>query len=427
MFRNFFKKSRRETPTAISYEDAKTLANDADDAVRAKLAQRTDLPPEILYFLAEDTSADVRREIAGNEAAPTQADMLLVRDQNDQVRGSVALKIARLAPGLSENDQDKLRRMAHEALTLLAKDQAVLVRHVLSDALKELPDAPRDIIRRLAWDVETAVAAPVLRFSPVLTDEDLIEIIKAKPSPGAVGAIAQRAAVSEDVSTEIAATDDIEAIGFLLGNHSAQIREETLDKIIDRAVDIDAWHSPLAARPKLTSKAAAKIARFVADDILGRMAARNDLPSDIMESLRAAVDARLRAVEPDGDDAAAGRMHVDDDTAFDAASALWAKGELDEATVVKTLKDGNDKLAMAMIAVMGDLPMRAVERCCATNSAKGCTALAWKANLSAETAELVQKRLGRIKPSEAILATHDGAYALDDDQLKWQIDFVQGL
>ncbi len=420
MFKNFFKRLGPKPPE-MSYEKAKVLATDADVAVRVDLAKRDDLPPEILYYLAEDASADVRREIAANDTAPSQADMLLVRDGDDEVRGSVAMKIARLAPGLSASEQDKLRRTAYEALTVLAKDQAVLVRQVLSDALKELPDAPHDIIHRLAWDVETAVAAPVLRFSPVLTDADLIEIIKAKPSPGAVGAISQRAEVSELVSAEIAATDDVEAIGFLLGNHSAQIREETLDRIIDRAVDIDAWHAPLAARPKLTSNAAAKIARFVADEILRAMAARDDLPADAMAELKAAVDARLDDAAP-----APRGMHVDDDTAFDTATAMWAKGTLDEATVKASLDNGDDKLAMAMIAVMGDLPMRAVERCCATNSAKGCTALAWKAGLGADTAELVQKRLGRV-PGGEIIRARGKSYALDEDQLAWQIDFVKGL
>jgi len=43
----------------ISYEEAKALASDADPEVRGALAQRADLSPEILYFLAGDVSEDV--------------------------------------------------------------------------------------------------------------------------------------------------------------------------------------------------------------------------------------------------------------------------------------------------------------------------------------------------------------------------------
>ena len=51
---------------AISYERAKELAQSDDPAVRAALAERKDLSPELLYFLAEDVSVDVRRAVAVN-------------------------------------------------------------------------------------------------------------------------------------------------------------------------------------------------------------------------------------------------------------------------------------------------------------------------------------------------------------------------
>ncbi|MBT6094756.1 MAG: hypothetical protein HOH04_07725 [Rhodospirillaceae bacterium] len=58
---------------SISYEDAKQLAVHDDASVRANLARRDDVPPEVLYFLAEDGDADVRRAVAENMAAPVCA------------------------------------------------------------------------------------------------------------------------------------------------------------------------------------------------------------------------------------------------------------------------------------------------------------------------------------------------------------------
>ena len=49
------------------YEDAKRLARSDDVNARRKLALRADMRPEILYFLAEDKDAQVRRAIAGNQ------------------------------------------------------------------------------------------------------------------------------------------------------------------------------------------------------------------------------------------------------------------------------------------------------------------------------------------------------------------------
>jgi uncharacterized protein (DUF2336 family) len=437
MLSRFFRKRStkgKSNKAAISYDEAKSLAKDSEEDVRMELAARRDVAPELLYFLAEDPSPKVRQNVAANTATPRQADMLLVSDTDTKVRESLAGKVARLAPGLNADEQDKLRKLTYDTLSMLAKDQAVNVREVLSDALKEVADAPPDVIRRLAWDVEAAVATPVLRFSPVLTDQDLLDIIVAKPSDGAVAAISERAEVTEDVSDAIIQSDDDSAIGLLLGNHSAMIREQTLDKVIDRAIDVDIWHEPLAMRPRLPTGAAVKIARFVAEDILNKMVERADLSPDIVASVREVVHKRLgdaRAVKGDESDNKkkadiARGVNVDDDEIFDQATKMWAKGEIDEETVIKTIKDGNKRLAQAMIAVMIDFPLKSVLKSCDMKSPKGCVALAWKAGLSAKNAEMVQRKLANIKESD-IIRSENGIYVLSDDDLEWQLEFMQGL
>ena len=40
-----------------------------------------------------------------------------------------------------------------------------------------MPDAPRDLILRLARDAAMEVAEPVIRFSPLLTEDDLLALI----------------------------------------------------------------------------------------------------------------------------------------------------------------------------------------------------------------------------------------------------------
>lgn len=432
MFSRFFSKKTPRRSKTISYDDAKALARDGDEVSRAELAQRGDVAPEILYFLAEDPSPKVRRSLASNEAAPRRADLILAQDKDEAVRGSLAEKIVRLAPGVGPDEHDRLRNMTYEALSLLAKDQAVKIRQILADALKEVADAPPDVIRRLAWDVEAAVATPVLRFSPVLTDDDLIEIIQARPSPGSVAAISQRADVSENVSDAIVDSDDEEAVALLLGNASAQIREETLDRVINMAVDVDLWHMPLAMRPKLPSSAAVKVARFVAEDILKQMVARDDLPQDAVKAVREVVHKRLGGAEAilgeDADGGVAGErgMRVDDDEIFDRTAKEWALGKIDEESVKRALKENDLVYAMAMIAVMADLPLRIVKTACRRSSAKGCVAVAWQARISAATAEEVQRKLGRIQPKDLLRAV-DGEYPLTDDEMVWQIGFLRGL
>ncbi len=432
MFWKIFSKKSKEKKKEISYDDAKALAVDGDEKTRTSLAQRDDVPPEVLYFLADDPSSNVRQGIASNISAPEHADLLLARDNDEKVRSSLAEKIARLSPGLTADEQNRLRRMTYDALSMLAKDQATRVRQILSEALRDVADAPPDVIRRLAWDVEAAVATPVLRFSSILTDEDLIEIIRAKPSEGCVSAVSQRDGVSDAVSNAIIDSSDTEAIALLLGNESAQIREETLNKVIEQAEKIDLWHMPLAMRPRLPTVAAVKIARFVADDILKRMAARQDLSPKAYAAVREVVHKRLgdaEAIMPEDKHVSSGPQNgvsIDEDNEFDRAAKMWADGKLDETAVINAINDGQEKLAMAMIAVMSDLSLRTVKRTCSAKNAKGCLAISWRASLSAKTAEIVQERLAGISGTK-VLYSINGEYPIPEADLVWQIDFVRRL
>ena len=56
-----FRRKQRRLPDEISYDEAKKLARAKDPRVRQELAEREDIRPEILYFLAEDKRAEVRR------------------------------------------------------------------------------------------------------------------------------------------------------------------------------------------------------------------------------------------------------------------------------------------------------------------------------------------------------------------------------
>ena len=68
---------RRSAAAPYDYEKAKSQAAAGDAAVRRKLAARANVQPEILYFLANDADAAVRRELdasgAGGHASAVSA------------------------------------------------------------------------------------------------------------------------------------------------------------------------------------------------------------------------------------------------------------------------------------------------------------------------------------------------------------------
>lgn len=404
----------------IGYEEARELAAADDPAVRAELAARSDVQPEILYFLAEDVSPEVRRRVARNDHAPAQANLLLAADRDEGVRGDLAAKLARLVPGLSDDDQEKLRRMTCETLEILARDQITKVRRILADALKDVADAPPEVMRR---DAEIAVAAPVLQFSPVLTDDDLLEVIAAGPVPGALSAISKRAEVKARVADAIAATDDTEAIAALLGNASAQIREETLDRLVDRAADIEPWHKPLAERPHLSPKAAGKLARFVAASLLQGLADRHDLGPDAAAAVAAVVRKRLDEMEATGGAKADAKKAADETAAMMRAQQLKFQRKLDESTVDAALSGGDHAFVTAALAVRAGVPFGTVRKAITNQSAKGIIAVCWKAGLSVSLCDQLQAKLLRL-PANRLLPAHHGVFPLTAEEMEWQLEFL---
>ncbi len=411
----------------ITYEQSRELARHEDPKVRRALAKRKDLKQEILYYLAEDSDAEVRKTVAQNAAAPRQTNILLAKDADADVRGDLASKIARIAPGLSADEQDKAHRATYEALELLAKDQITKVREILSEALRDVADAPPDLIKTLAMDTEIEVSGPVLEFSPVLTDEDLLEIIQSGPAKGGLNAISKRSAVSENVSDAIVGTNDMEAISDLLSNDSAQIRETALDDLIERAADIDLWHAPLVGRPKLPDGAATKLALFLADNLLEVLQDRADLDAETLANVKAVVQQRIGGNVVGKKDSDGNQDFLNMEPPVDMVGRLFKARKLDGNVVGKALNAGDHAFVLAALIVRTGLDQAVVKRIFVEKSAKGVMALSWKAGMPAKMAVQMQQRMGRIAPSEIITPDDGGEYPLSNDDLDFQLEFYTDL
>lgn len=399
--------------------------------------------PEILFFLAGDPSPEVRQALAGNVASPRKADLKLAQDSDDSVRSRLAGKIAGILPGLSVGEASKLGQLIYEALALLARDQVVRVRLIVAEALKDVAHAPPEVINRLARDSALVVAGPILENSPLLTDDDLVAIISESPIKGALTAIARRDRLAGVVADAVAKTGDVEAVGVLLTNPSAQIREDTLDWIIERAPGVEGWHGPLVNRPGLPSGATLRIAQFVADSLLKTLMEREDLDTATFATLRAEVRRRLDvpAAEPKGkgrkDKAAAasgGRVNpkwrqvlADTGKPLDAALHLRQAGLLDSLMVLDALSEGDNEFVLAALAVMADVPFLVAQKIVDMQSAKGIVALAWKANIPDRLLGPLQNKLCRIAPDQILKPKKPGTFPLTIDEMAWQLEFFHQM
>ncbi|MEI6985225.1 MAG: DUF2336 domain-containing protein [Rhodospirillaceae bacterium] len=457
---------RPHAQAPIDYELAKKLARSQDPDVRRRLAARGDIQPELLYFLAADQEVGVRREIANNALTPRHADLLLSLDKDSDVRTGLARKIARLAPHLPQERLDQIERMTIDILEALARDQTTEVRRILADELQSVTRAPAHVINKLARDLELSVCGPILRNSPILSDEDLLHIIIGGAPDGALSAIAERANVGTALADAIANSNDDAAVTVLLGNASAQIREETLDRIIDRAPQHEPWHGPLVRRSQLPPRASARLASFVADSLVHVLQTRTDLGFEaarlIAESIRvrlnkqapaspirsgppapadnslfnppwavvsavpapvpipvpvsapATIPAHAHAPVPSGKPA---------ERSCDRAKRLKAEGKLNEAEIASAISDGDRAFVVEALAELIGTPAANIERVLATHSARAVTSMVWRAGLSMRTARVIQLRMAQIPPKDALIARNNSEYPISESDMIWQLDF----
>lgn len=220
----------------------------------------------------------------------SQADISrLLSDPSPRTRAETTSRIAAQfdARALSPSE----RRIAEDIFRTLVRDTEVLVREALAAHLKSTPDLPHDVALSLARDVDT-VALPVLKFSEVLTDEDLIEILRGQ-EPAKQVAIAQRPGVSERVSEALVETGNEVAVAHLIGNEAAAVSEAALDRVIDRYEHCAAVADSLVRRPNLPPAISERVVSALAERLRNYLVLKHELSPDMASNL--ILQARERA------------------------------------------------------------------------------------------------------------------------------------
>jgi uncharacterized protein (DUF2336 family) len=387
-------------------------------AARVRLGANRETAPELLLSLAADEAVTVRAAVAMNAATPLQVDRLLALDQDERVRTLLARKLASLLPSLSDGERNELQTHAMATLSSLVADEAVRVRAAIADVVKEMAEAPRGLILRLAKDSAVSVCDPVIRLSPLLTAEDLITLLEAAPSPATAIAVARRPGLPEPVSDAVAATAHTPAITALLSNQSAAVREATLDALIQRAGETTEWQAPLVRRPLLSAAAARALSDVVATHLLDELCNRADLDPAITNELRGQLLRRLESAAPPP------RREPDIEQAMELARRMYADSLLDEARLLEVAQRGEARLATAMLAVAADVPVSVVDRAATLRSAKGLISLVWRAGFSMRAAGPLQTLLARLSPDVILRATANGGFPLAVEEMRWQLDFL---
>ena len=395
----------------------------ADEATRVRQGASTTTSPEVLRVLANDPSVTVRASLALNPALPEQVSAILAADTDERVRTILSRKLQTLTPSLTGDEHRQIQRDAVANLTAMVADAALRVRINLAAAVKDLPDGPRDIVLRLAHDPAVMVCEPVIRFSPMLTQEDLVTLIATSPPPSTIMAVARRPQIGTTVSDAIVGTADTGAIRALLTNPTAQIREATLDALAAQSEEQTDWQAPLINRPHLPPRAQQMLAEIVTGHLLETLAARTDLDQKVAQLVRTAL-AHPAAGQSRPNPPYAPPADETAQLAWTRAKALNHGGKLGDEAILEALQRNANKEATAMLAVKAEVPVAVVERACALRSAKGVVSLAWKAGLSVQTSVVLQVALAHLTPDLVIKSDLEGIFPLSEDEMRWQLAFL---
>jgi len=403
--------ARLDPRNALDILDSRTARQSRAGA--AELAARADAGPDVLHYLAAHGAPATRAAVAANPSATAATNRLLADDQVEDVRVELALKIARLMPGLPAQESSHIVALTVETLECLARDAAVRVRAVLAEAVKDLDCIPHDVARKLARDLETSVAVPILQYSPLLSDADLIEVIACGQVQEALAAIASRKPVSEAVGEALVHSLDVPAVAALLVNPHARIRKETMDRIIEQAEEIHAWHMPLAMRADLSARAIRRIGALVGAAILEQLAARHDISDATRLRLNRELRSRLAEAEPVSDTA----------TPAEAVAQAAREGRLDGLFVEQAAQAGRREQVVLALAQLASITDQTVRRMLASGSAKPVVALVWHAHLSMRVAFRIQTSLLKL-PTHEVLPARDGVgFPMSKEEMRWHLNY----
>ncbi len=108
---------------------------------------------------------------------------------------------------------------------------------------------------------------------------------------------------------------------------------------------------------------------------------------------------------------------------MDRARKAHAAGKLDEDMVAAALTQSDRGFVLAALSLRGNVPMEAVDKIIGGQSARGVTALCWRAKLSMRLCRQIQLRIANIPPT-AVLNARDGThYPMSDSEMVWQLEF----
>ncbi len=241
---------------------------------------------------------------------------------------------------------DRERVLMRDILTKLIGEIEMEVRTRLAERLAGTEDAPHDLIALLAND-EIAVARPILLTSRLLTDPDLIEVIKHRTMEHRL-AIASRRGLTAGVTDALVEEGEEDVIAELVENHDAQISRLAMEYLVEESRRVDRFQEPLLRRPDLRPELAHRMFWWVSAALRRHVLANYNLDTGSLD----------HHLEQATDDAVGALPGAVPGKADDLTAELQRNGMLTERFLVQALREGQVPVFIAGLARLLKLGIR---------------------------------------------------------------------
>ncbi len=227
------------------------------------------------------------------------------------------------------------------------------IRLRLADKIATADWAPSALINILSFD-DIEIARPIIARSPILKDPDLVRILVEATLEHQIE-VARRPDISPTVVEAILKAAAPEVMTALVENESAQVSQDHLYELVQKAEQVAALHSPLTLHPGLNDELAGYLYAWVGETLRKSLATRFDLDTRALDralnqSVREAkagaqTGARMQSMGPtETDEERADRQLV---------SKLDMSGQLRPGILLKALKERRLSLFVAALAALG--------------------------------------------------------------------------
>jgi uncharacterized protein (DUF2336 family) len=243
-----------------------------------------------------------------------------------------------------------------EVILRLSRDLEQRARLELSEKFSDLKRAPRKVIRSLAFDLDGAIARPVLERSSRLDEDDLVMIARARGQDHLL-AISKRAELSERVTDVLVHRGDRMVVRSVAENDGARFSNDGFTQLLAKARDDNALQESLTARRDLPPQHMVRLIEIAREHV--RRNLESELGGGAAEAVEAALDGAAGAVSQN---TGAGLLIDNFDAAIEAVQKKVSAGGLVEEDVAEWLRTGKTEEALAALAQLATVPIPMVAR-----------------------------------------------------------------